>query len=345
MAHISNFEIPARFTFLPYLARWVTCSAEILGWSDIPSAPLELLSPGSAEEDEMVLVKLNFSSAGNGSEAQKTAQRPGDAKIDYADMFSGSRGRRGEDTSAPIPAGRIGSGANQVDQFAPSYTVEISPSHIPDDALRPHENRRNTPDISGRHFTVLASPRPGLASGSWAPKSGGIAKDAWKMRDEFLNLKPETNALCLFLNHWGLWDRERGYARRFFGELQDVAIVIPHLVWKRREQYRSALVGKPRKWLSTTSSLFLSESKEPPYFTVQRSYCEAAIRTTITIDHLSKAEFGICRLINCRKLYKRETKQKRMYCTTAHAHLANVRKSRAEKKKKSKRRNHATRKG
>jgi hypothetical protein len=165
------------------------------------------------------------------------------------------------------------------------------------------------------------------------------------MRDEFLILKPETDALCLFLNHWGLWNSDPGYECRFFGKPQDVTIIIPHLIWKVREQYRRALIGKAPTWLRNAGHLSLSRINEPPYLSVKESYCERAVRATITIDHLSNVSFGICRLIDCRKLYKRETKQKRMYCSTAHAHLANVRKSRAEKKKNSKGRNHATRKG
>ena len=45
-----------------------------------------------------------------------------------------------------------------------------------------------------------------------------------------------------------------------------------------------------------------------------------------------KITLSRCALEDCRKLFEHTSKQKRIYCTQAHAHLANVRKSRIEKK-------------
>jgi hypothetical protein len=66
---------------------------------------------------------------------------------------------------------------------------------------------------------------------------------------------------------------------------------------------------------------------------MESSYCEAAIEATISIDHLRGMKFRLCKLKDCRKPYLVNTRQKRMYCSMAHAHLANVRKIRAEERK------------
>jgi len=66
---------------------------------------------------------------------------------------------------------------------------------------------------------------------------------------------------------------------------------------------------------------------------VELSYCEDAIKATLTIDHLGNVKFGICKRHDCRKLFKRKTAQKRVYCTPECAHLANVRKLRKAKAK------------
>jgi hypothetical protein len=172
-----------------------------------------------------------------------------------------------------------------------------------------------------------------------------VVKNAWAMRDEFFNLEKDTLALSKFLSRWGLWNSERGYEAELGKKPPGFCLAFSHLLWERREHYRRALAGKAREWLSTATPLGLSQINEPPYFSVNRSYCENAIHATLTIDHLSNVRFGICKREDCRKLFQRETQQKRFYCSPECAHLANVRKLRAQQKKtESKRRNHATRK-
>jgi hypothetical protein len=227
-----------------------------------------------------------------------------------------------------------------------SYTVAIYRSEVPGNVLQPYENPRDTPDIAGREFSVLACARREFEKvvPSLTPK--GVAKNAWKMRNEFLNMEKETDALCSFLNRWGLWSHDRGYHVELDKKMPGLVLALPHLLWEQRDKYRSALAGSPRTWLSTARPLSFRRIDETPYFIVDRSYCEEALEATITIDHLSNAKFGICKRSDCRRLYVRETKQKRLYCTTRCAHLANVRKLRAEKRKtESKGRNYATRKG
>lgn len=230
-----------------------------------------------------------------------------------------------------------------------SYTVEIYREDIPAEALPPHENRRNTPDISGREFLILACPNRAFEELflSLTLKSEGAEKDAWAMRDEFLALEKEKVALCLFLSRWGLWNARRGYdAGGIFGRPSlGFALAFPHLIWERRERFASGIAGKASSWLKTAPPLSFTQSNEPPYFNMERSYCEDAIEATISIDHLRNLKYRLCKLEDCRKPYRVKTKQRRMYCSTPCAHLANIRKLRAEKKKaESKRSKHATRK-
>jgi len=74
----------------------------------------------------------------------------------------------------------------------------------------------------------------------------------------------------------------------------------------------------------------MSSRHTTPYFSIEASECDAAIRATITIDHLTNSTFGICKRTDSRRLVEFTTKQKRMYCTPDCAHLANLRKQSAE---------------
>jgi hypothetical protein len=117
------------------------------------------------------------------------------------------------------------------------------------------------------------------------------------------------------------------------GKLFDFFILHPHRLWELQAAYRKAMTSPASTWLRSGTSLNLIRDTEPPYFYIEMSECEDAIKATITIDHLSKVTFGICKRNDCRKLYECRTKQKRIYCGPYCAHLANVRKLRAAKKK------------
>lgn len=299
MSHASNIEIPARFSFRPYSARWTVAWAKIIGWWEQPT-PFGLQPIVQPRGGDKVLVRVDVADNDRG----------------VAGMLYGS---------------------------APSCTVEIHRADVPADVLQPHENRRNAPDIAGREFVVLACRKPEFETFSPALKPEGIKKDAWEMRDEFLSLENETAALTRFLNRWGLWSHERGYDVGFRQELPGFVLAFPHLLWERRDHYRRALTRNPRAWLASANHLSFTPINEPPYFLVERFYCEDAIKATVTIDHLANVKFGICKLEDCRKLFKRTSKQRRTYCKPQHAHLANVRKLREDARKTKKKA--ATKKG
>jgi hypothetical protein len=319
MAHASNFTISARFNFRPYKASWVTCWAETVGWWKEPEpGPVSVF--GSLPPIGNSLLKTIGVPAKSGDRVLVRVDVPSAEELD-------------------------GGIAAMLSPSFPSYIIEINRADISPEVLQPRENIENTPDIAGREFVVLACPMPEFEKLFSLLKPDGPAKDAWEMQREFFDMEQDVSMLRRFLNRWGLWNGQRCYDAGYLGLTPPpkgmarmihpplgFALVIPHLLWEQRERYKSALAGKPRAWLGKTSHLSFSTINEPPYFLVERSYCQEAIEATITIDHLSNVEFGICKRDDCRKLFERTTRQERLYCSPECAHLANVRKLRAAKK-------------
>ena len=209
------------------------------------------------------------------------------------------------------------------------YTVPIDRNHVPKGILHPSENRSNTHDFHGRNFEMIVGHYSQRLEFLPVDKPDGPLRDAREMRREYFDLEKKSSALCDFLNRWGLWHR---MFRRISGTFP-CTTVFPNQFWEQREEYRRALVGTPRKWLTSSAPLKVESINEPPYFLVERSICMEAVQATITIDHLSNVKFGICKRSDCRRLYERRSRQKRLYCSPECAHLANVRKLRAKKKK------------
>jgi hypothetical protein len=320
MAHASNFAIPARFNFRPYKASWGLSWAETVDWWKEPEpGPISIKAFGTLPPvKNSFLTPIGVPLVKSGDKVLVNVHIPS-AKMKSANALELS-GMLGLD-------GLYG--------LTQPYTVEINRADIPAEVLQPHENFQNTPDIAGREFVVLACPMPEFEQMFPSLNPEGPAKDAWGMQREFFEMEQDIIALRSFLNRWGLWNRQRGYhAGMIMGPPPlGFALVIPHLLWKQREEYKSAKAGKPRAWLGKASHLSFSTIDEPPYFLVERSYCQEAIEAMISIDHLSNVEFGICKRDDCRKLYERITRQQRLYCSQECAHLVNVRKLRAAKKK------------
>jgi hypothetical protein len=83
--------------------------------------------------------------------------------------------------------------------------------------------------------------------------------------------------------------------------------------------------------LSKARPLSFSTIDQPPYFLVERFYCEDAIQATITIDHLAGRRFGFCK--RCRKQFEQRTEHKKLYCDRKCVQAANVANWRANKRK------------
>ena len=315
MSHVANVNIPARFSFRPFSATWRCGWADTVEWHDDKYA--NLFSFGRVREPvEQLRVSI----------AVLEDPEPVLETDSYNEPWQA--------LSALFPL--------RQHSF---YSVLLHRTQVPDGVLAPDHNRVTCPDIKGREFRVIVStdgepghPRPGF-------QPGGPEKDAWNMRQEFLNLEEDDEALAVFLNRWGEWRYDNGYSVGLFEERPLIRLVWPHQVWKQRELYRAALVGKPHEWLCNRPRLNLTGTSKPPYFGVYQSYCGPAIEATITIDHLSKAKFGICKRADCQNLFQFESGHKRLYCSHECAHLANVRKLRAkQKREKQKARRNATRK-
>jgi hypothetical protein len=216
----------------------------------------------------------------------------------------------------------------------PSPTIRIDRASIPPNVLMPHENWRNTPDVSGRNFMLLVCETKFV--GHLPQVIPGIAKkNAWIMRDEFLNLPDGDDSdwvvdLRRFLNKWGLWGRGQGL--QFLDGPDDVMVFIaPHLLKEQQESYRRALLPTHRKNWLRSHPMTLQTVDEPPYFHVRGSYLSDAINTTITIDHLAERQFGICK--RCHAVFEKETKHKRDYCSRTCINAANVQRWRDEQRK------------
>jgi hypothetical protein len=310
MAQHANLAIPARFSFRPFNAQWVVCWAELEGWWEEPKPisertlpPIFALIPKTPKTK-----KLEQFLAREKVWVRVSVPTPEDLADDYLGFHLGA-----------------------------VHSVEVYRESIPLEVLPSHENKRNTPDISGREFPVLAYPTPEFES--WFPFSDlrpeSVAKDAWKMRDEFMALEKEPWALSFFLSRWGLWDSDRGYeARSTVGKPHlAFALAFPNVIWERRKRFADGLAGGSGSWLKNAKPLSFSQTNEPPFFSMECSYCTDAIEATISIDHLRKLKYRLCKREDCRKPYQVKTRQMRMYCSIKCAHLANVRKLRAEKRK------------
>lgn len=303
----TNFNVPARFTFQPYSARWRFVSAEILEWA--------------AES------QLGEMSALLNDEPGRTWLRVGIGESLYGTLG----GLYGTDVSL-------------------SCTIRMDRASVPPDVLQPHENSDNTPDISGRSFTALICQKPEFKDGPWV-KPEESTKNAWYMRDEFLNLDAETEwewSVWQFLNKWGIWQPSLGFspdwtegAIRRTGLLPsipmreivktDFMLVMPHLLKEEQTKFRRALLpSHSRSWLRS-HPFSLDTAEEFPFFRLRRSYCRDAIEATITIDHLSDNKFGICK--RCHKVFEKEKNYKMSYCGRSCANAASVARFREKQRK------------
>ena len=304
--HRSNFEIPARFSFRPFNARWEICTAELVDWCEKPKP----LTGG--------MVKPITD--------QRTERESVEVRIEVQDYFS---------TSGMLTA--LGLRPHL------AHTVEMDRDDIPHDLLAAHENRQTSPDISGRSFPVLVCSQPEFKTlfPFTLLKPGDSPKNAWVMRDEFLNHLGDSDdfewlsGLRKFLNRWGLWKPEYGFHVRWLSmgtEPPGFVLAFPHLLREKRDEYRKALDRKrARKWLSTARPLSFTTIDEPPYFLVERFYCEEAIQATITIDHLAGRRFGFCK--RCGEQFEQETEHKKSYCSRRCIQAAGVKRWREKQRK------------
>ncbi len=307
----SIFEIPARFSFQPYSAKWRYANAEMVEW--VEESKLRPIMAESTDEPE------------------KTALR---VRIGAPDLYGFAF------------------------ELEPSHTVLMDRASIPPDVLQPHENYRNTPDVSDRSFQVLIYQKPEFKDGIWSLKPGDTTKNAWLMRDEFLSLEadPELGwdwSVRQFLNKWGLWSLDSGFTEDWASyrnplrmlapsasrptqqqNRPDFVLVMPHLLREQQERYSKALLPSNRRNWLRSHPLRLETVDEPPFFLVRGSSCSPAIETTITIDHLAERQFGICK--RCHSVFEKETRHRKSYCSERCFNAAGVQRWREKQRKAAK---------
>ena len=153
--------------------------------------------------------------------------------------------------------GDVGPNTKKDSSSSHRTVLTIFRSNLPPGVIEPWESARTKPDISGRTFTLLAGRSLALVDES---SSAGLTKDAWVMRDEFLNLKQDTEVLLRFLNRWGDLTDNLATSAGPYGNPSQLSIEFPHVAWQVQNQFRRALVGSPHKWLTTTAPLNLTRN-------------------------------------------------------------------------------------
>jgi hypothetical protein len=159
-------------------------------------------------------------------------------------------------------------------------------------------------------------------------------RDPWQMRDEFLRLKRDDEALLDFVNKWGEWDSEvlfpiggQTIARKI--DHYCPRFILPDRVWKMQDFYRSALRTPAEEWLTRFAMLGgLKKRSTFPYLAANSASCRTAIETTITIDLLKKVRFRACARPDCDNVFSLDSRHKRKYCQQYCGHLESVRKQR-----------------
>jgi hypothetical protein len=288
----NNLEIPARFSFRPYVTQWELTWAELVDWAE-ESRLKQLMAMTNA-------VATPLRKTGETVVARVTPP----LDIGYA-LGRGSAG-----TGAMLGLFDESSSSASSD-----FEVEIARKDLPDGLLKPDETPTTALDIGGREFLVLICRKLESAEGLYQLDPGEKEKNVWVMRDSFFGLEASLVDLKKFLNRWGLWSWEGVHWRKGFRLVArgPFALVVPDAIWRQREAYREALSGSARSWLRAAKPLSFSTLEEWPHFLVERSSCQDAIEATITIDHLRGAKFGFCK--RCRKIFERDTLHKKKYCS------------------------------
>jgi hypothetical protein len=140
--------------------------------------------------------------------------------------------------------------------------------------------------------------------------------DPWQLREEFLRLEPTPKSAIAFLNEWGRWNSEE------FVEMTEIV--------KLQQAIRDAVTAEPDRWFASDYSLPMNWRRSPvyPFFEVLTDKIEVALRMSVTVDLLEKAEFKTCVRPDCGQPFKVASKHDKKFCSRACAHIEAVRRSR-----------------
>jgi hypothetical protein len=148
------------------------------------------------------------------------------------------------------------------------------------------------------------------------------AADAWQLRDDFLNLKPNGETVLAFLGKWGRWKSHRNYV--------DLAEIIAF-----QQAVRQALTSPAEIWfrsLYASPPVVNSRSSKFPYFVILTDACTAAMSIATTMDLLRHLKFKICARSDCANTFQVTSSHRRDYCTQYCAHLESMRRSRKSRR-------------
>jgi len=192
-------------------------------------------------------------------------------------------------------------------------------------------------------------------------QDGERRADAWQMRSEFFDLRPEDgDALREFLDKWGhwyepgekpsqQWHKEKSGGRSPWSGLEEHRTgtlgFIRALagdppppdppeseIWKEQDRLKRALLDPVEEWL-TGSRLAFEARPEYPHFYIGARSISKALRATVTLDLLARVKHRLCARKDCRKPFKVESKHSRRFCSQYCGHLESVRRGRREKKR------------
>jgi hypothetical protein len=148
--------------------------------------------------------------------------------------------------------------------------------------------------------------------------------DPWQKRDEFISLRPDTEALLRFLNRVGNWsEKPNGYY--VAGEF-----------WDAQRRLKTLMRGGLPKWVhSKYRKHFQPEFTTVRPHVLKDKYAIDGIFDSVSLDLIAGDEFKICSNPSCKNPFA-VTREIREYCSRSCKHCASMRRNRLATKKSSK---------
>jgi hypothetical protein len=164
--------------------------------------------------------------------------------------------------------------------------------------------------------------------------------DAWVVRDNFLSAKSDDEILQFLRNTGMFWRTAESPGRWDFGDMRCFQQVITYL-----------LTTEPLKW-KPLKSVFTS-TRVIPALNGYRSFAAGfdwtpeahaatliidstlgAMLASVLIDHLAGAKFSYCARLDCRKIFRIESKHVRKFCDERCGRLQSLHTYRERKREK-----------
>jgi hypothetical protein len=193
-------------------------------------------------------------------------------------------------------------------------------------------------DPLGRRFQILICSDPS--------EQRTKPEDAWELRNDFLALGEDIDAIAKFLNKWGHWDEQRLFFQPLDAKTSSARpplfirhFVLPDQIQECQSQFRSALTSTAVDCLTKMNIMFPPPVPRPefPHFLVlMRGGCRRAIEMTIAFDLLRKVRFRKCARPDCHEVFEVKSKHRQRFCQQYCAHLESVRRQRRKQSKKKK---------